>query len=202
MDPADGNPLRNTLAHIQLVNPQEQQRIGELGLYMAYTYAWMLADLPYDMSVMPFIDEIDSVGDLYKPAGYYMQNNYPVRTTMEAGAVLLGGSDAPVDVRSPRPFVNIKMGITRENPDHIVMNPEETVDVFQMIEAYTINGAKAMRHEDLVGSIEVGKRADFAVLNQNIVELYEAGRATEIADTQVDLTVFDGEVVYQRKGSN
>lgn len=198
MDPAEGNPLRNTLAQIQLVSPQDQQRIGELGLYLAYTYAWMLADLPYDMAVIPFIDEIDSVDDLYNPTGYYMQNNYPVRSTMEAGAVLLGGSDAPVDVRSPRPFVNIAMGMTRENPDHIVMNPEETVDVYKMIEAYTINGAKAMRHEDLVGSIEVGKRADFAVLNQNIVDLYEAGRVTEIANTQVELTVFNGEVVYQR----
>lgn len=198
MDPADGNPLRHTLAHIQLVNPQEQQRIGQLGLYLAYTYAWMLADLPYDMSVIPFIDEIASVEDLYNPSGYYMQNNYPVRTTMEAGAVLLGGSDAPVDVRSPRPFVNIAMAITRENPEHVVMNPEQTVDVYSMIEAYTINGAKALRHEHLVGSIEVGKRADFAVLNQNIVDLYESGQATDIATTRVDLTVFDGEVVYQR----
>ena len=199
MDPADGNPLRNALAHIQVVHPDDQQRIGDLGLYLAYTYTWMLRDLPYDMSVTPFIDEINSVEDLYNPAGYYMQNNYPVRTTMEAGAVLLGGSDAPVDMRTPRPFVNIAMGATRANPDGEVMNPEETVDVHQMIAAYTINGAKAMRHEDLVGSIEVGKRADFAVLDQNIVELYEAGQASQIANTRVELTIFDGEVIYQRK---
>jgi predicted amidohydrolase YtcJ len=199
MDPAAGNPLRHTLAHLQLIHPEEQQRIGELGLYLAFTYAWMLPDLPYDMSVMPFIDQISSVADLYDPDGYYMQNNYPVRTTLEAGAVLLGGSDAPVDNRSPRPFHNMALGITRENPDGAVMNPEKTVDVYQMIEAYTINGAKDMKQEALVGSIEVGKRADLAVLNQNIIDLYEAGRATEITDTLVDLTVFDGRVIYQRE---
>lgn len=198
MEPASGNPLRHTLAHLQLIHPDDQQRIGQLGLYLAYTYAWMLADLPYDMSVMPFIDEISSVTDLYDPAGYYMQNNYPVRTTMEAGAVLVGGSDAPVDARSPRPFFNMARAITRENPNGEVMNPEETVDVYQMIAAYTINGAKDMKHEDQVGSIEVGKRADFAVLDQNLIDLYEAGRAIEIANTQVDLTVFDGKIVYQR----
>lgn len=198
MDPAEGNPLRHTLAHLQLISPQDQKRIGDLGLYLAYTYAWMLVDLPYDMSVMPFIDQITSVADLYNPDGYYMQNNYPVRSTMAAGAVLLGGSDAPVDARSPRPFFNMARGITRENPDGVVMNPEETVDVYQMIAAYTINGAKDMKHEDQVGSIEVGKRADLAVLDQNIVDLYETGRAIEIANTQVDLTVFDGKVVYQR----
>ena len=67
-----------------------------------------------------------------------------------------------------------------------------------MIAAYTINGARAMRQESLVGSIEVGKRADLAVLDRNIASLYESGRSVEIAETQVDMTVFDGEVIYQR----
>ncbi len=114
MGPADGNPLRHTLAHLQVIHQDDRQRMGALRLYLAYTYAWMLTDLPYDMAVIPFIDEIKSVEDLYNPEGYTMQNAYPVRSTMEAGAVPVAGSDAPVDDRSPRPFVNMALGITRE----------------------------------------------------------------------------------------
>jgi predicted amidohydrolase YtcJ len=198
MDPSTGNPLRHTLAHAHLVHPDDQKRIGALGLYMAYTYAWALTGLPYDMTVMPFIDEIQSVEDLYDPNGYYMQNAYPVRSVMEAGAVLAAGSDAPVDDRSPRPFINMAVGITRKSPEFGVLNENETIDVHQMIAAYTINGARALSQEDSLGSIETGKRADLAVVDQNIVDLYERGQAGRIAQTQVDLTVFDGEIIYRR----
>jgi predicted amidohydrolase YtcJ len=193
------NPLRHTLAHLQVIHPDDQKRIGELGLYLAYTYAWALTGLPYDMTVMPFIDEIKSVDDLYNPDGYYMQNAYPVRSVMEAGAVLVAGSDAPVDDRSPRPFVNMAVGMTRSSPEYGVLNENETIDVHQMIAAYTINGARALSQEMRLGSIEVGKIADLVVLDQNIVELYESGRARDIADTRVDLTFFEGETIYERK---
>lgn len=198
MDPVSGNPLHHTLAHLQVIHPDDVKRMGTLGLYLAYTYAWMLTDLPYDMAVIPFIDEIKSVEDLYNPEGYYMQNAYPVRSTMEAGAILVAGSDAPVDDRSPRPFVNMALGITRKSPEYGVLNENETVDVHRMIAAYTIDGARAISQESIVGSIEAGKRADFVVLDQNIVELYENGRADRIADTQVVLTIFDGEVIFER----
>lgn len=198
MDPALGNPLRHTMAHLQIIHPDDQLRIGKLGLYLAYTYAWALTGLTYDMTVIPFIDEIKNVEDLYDPNGYYMQNAYPVRSVMEAGAVLAAGSDAPVDDRSPRPFVNMAVGITRSGPEFGVLNENESIDVHQMIAAYTINGARALSQEDRVGSVEVGKRADFAVINQNIVELFEKGEAERIADTLVDLTIFDGEVIYKR----
>ena len=68
-----------------------------------------------------------------------------------------------------------------------------------MIAAYTINGAAALNQENITGSIEVGKAADLAVLDRNIVELYETGKAMEIADTQVDLTIFNGELIYLRQ---
>jgi len=79
-----------------------------------------------------------------------------------------------------------------------VLNENETIDVHQMIAAYTINGARAMSQENSVGSIESGKRADLVVLDQNIVELYESGQAERIADTGVDITIFDGEIIYNR----
>ena len=65
-----------------------------------------------------------------------------------------------------------------------------------MIEAYTISGAYLMRQEQIVGSIEVGKRADLVVLDRNLFEI----PSEEINEAIVELTLFDGEVVHQSDG--
>jgi predicted amidohydrolase YtcJ len=128
-----------------------------------------------------------------------MQNSYPARSMMEFGAVTVAGSDAPVDDRSPRPFINMAIGVTRQGPDGNVLNADEALDIHQMIAAYTINGARHLNQETSTGSIEPGKKADLAVLDRNIVELYESGNGVGIADTRVDLTLFEGEVIYRRE---
>lgn len=200
MQGSEGNPNRHALAHLQLVHPDDQQRAGELGLYLAWTHSWSPPLLDYDMTVIPFIDEVSGPEDLYDPEGYYVQNVYPVKSMQEAGAVTAAGSDAPVDDRSPRPFVNMAGGILRKNLETgRVMNASERIGVRDMIAAYTINGARAMRQEDVVGSLEVGKAADLAVLDRNIVELYDSDNAAEIIGTEVEMTIFDGEVVYERE---
>ena len=198
--PADGsNPARHTIAHLQLVHPDDQRRIGKMGLYLAWTYAWMLTNPPYDMTVMPFLGDVTGPGGTYDPESYRMRNSYPVRSMQEAGAVTAAGSDAPVDDRSPRPFINMAIGVTRQGLDGKVLNAAEAIDIHDMIAAYTINGARALKQENETGSIEPGKLADLAVLDRNIVELYEQGRGIDIAETQVDLTLFEGEVVYNRE---
>ena len=61
-----------------------------------------------------------------------------------------------------------------------------------MIDAYTINAAWLMHHEDQVGSIEVGKRADIVVLDRNLFD----HPATAINEAQVVMTLFEGEAVW------
>lgn len=198
--PADGsNPQRHAMAHLQLVHPDDQKRIGKLGLYLAWTYAWMLTNPPYDLTVMPFLSDVTTEAGIYDPQSYHMKNSYPVRSMLEAGAVTAAGSDAPVDDRSPRPFVNMAIGVTRQGSDGQVLNANEAINIYQMIAAYTINGARALKQEAFTGTIEAGKKADLAVLDRNIIELYEAGNGMGIADTQVDETWFDGELIYQRQ---
>jgi predicted amidohydrolase YtcJ len=199
IEPGSGNPLRHGMAHLQLVHPDDQKRIGEMGLYLAWTYAWMLTNPEYDMTVMPFIGDVNGPNGIYDPESYRLQNSYPVRSLMEAGAVTVAGSDAPVDSRSPRPFINMAIGVTRQGLDGNVLNADETIDIHQMIAAYTINGAAALNQENVTGSIEVGKAADMTVLDRNIVDLYESGKALEIAETRVDLTFFDGQLIYERE---
>ncbi len=189
--------LPHAIAHAQLVHPDDQARIGQLGLYMAFTYAWMDSEFSYDMMVIPFFAELEDETHLYDLDSYYMQNVYPVRSLQEAGAVLVAGSDAPVETRSPRPFINMATELTRAN-EGAALNANQTVNVHDLIAAYTINGAHALRQADRVGSIEVGKRADLVVLDRNVVELAEAERWVEFAETAVVLTVFDGNVVYEK----
>ena len=147
--PRDGsNPQRHALAHLQVTHPQDQRRIGEMGLYLAWTYAWMLTDDGYDTAVFPFLEDVTTEQGFYDPDTYYFRNAYPVRSTMEAGAVPVAGSDAPVDARSPRPFINMAIGVTRQGEDGGVLNAGETLGIHEMIAAYTINGAHALNQED------------------------------------------------------
>jgi len=67
------------------------------------------------------------------------------------------------------------------------------MDLETKIEAYTINGAYTMSLEDQQGSIEVGKRADFVVLDYNLFDL----APQDISEASVTMTIFDGRTVYQ-----
>ncbi len=64
------------------------------------------------------------------------------------------------------------------------------------IEMYTINGAYVMRQEDITGSLIVGKKADFIVLNQDIVSLARSGQKSNIPNTKVIQTVLEGVEVH------
>ncbi|WP_321394934.1 amidohydrolase [Emcibacter sp.] len=188
--------MPHALAHIQFVHPDDIQRIGDLGLYLAYTYAWIVTDPEYDMTVMPFIDEIKDARDLYRDDYYSFTQAYPVRSTKQAGATLVAGSDAPVDTRDPRPFINIQQAVTRAGITGLPYNEKESVSIQDAIDAYTINGARAMSQDDITGSIEVGKKADFILLDRNIIDL-AGSNPTQISQTRVRATWFDGDLVYE-----
>ncbi len=196
--------LPHAIAHMQVVHPDDQKRMGDLGIYLAYTYAWAIPSYEYDLSVMPFIEELSdlSPASIYDVNNYYMQATYPTRTTKDAGAVLIAGSDAPVDTREPVPFVHMATAMTRSDfvgEELIALNADQVLNVHEIIEAYTINGAKALRQDEQVGSIEVGKRADLIVIDRNIVALAESENPEDVIDvfdTQVLTTIFDGKVVY------
>lgn len=203
---ANGNSgLRHSLAHVQLVAPEDYQRIGDLGLYLVFTYAWILPDFYYDLTVIPFIDRISGIDALYKPDAYYMTNTYPVAQLQALGAVLAAGSDAPVDTRDPRPFVNIQLAVTRAasgpsvDADEAgrVLNPAGRISIRDALDAYTINGARLFGHEDETGSLEAGKYADLIVIDRDVIALAESGQAEAIGDARVLHTLFRGEEVYR-----
>ena len=103
------------LAHAQLIHPDDQKRIGDLGLFVAFTHSWSTPEPEYMMTVVPFIDELSGgIRDLHDPDNYSMKNTYPVRTVQKLGGLIVSGSDAPVERRDPAPFLHIEQAITRD----------------------------------------------------------------------------------------
>ena len=197
---ADGvNSGRDTLAHIQCSTAADLKRIGDARLNIAYTFSWMYAEPKgYDLSTIPFFDKVhgNSYEALHDPKGYFEQCTYPAKTSKDAGAVLIAGSDAPVLTQDPQPFVNMEIGVTRARRGLQPLSPWQRLPIEDVIDAYTINGARALNRSAEIGSLEVGKSADFIIVDQDILKLAHSGSPEKIGDTKVLGTWFMGKKVY------
>ena len=122
----------------------------------------------------------------------------PARYTLDIGGIIATGTDFSSLPQDPWPL--LEGMVTRKNPwvppsDSIANNADQAITVAEAIFAYTMGGAHALLAEDRIGSIEVGKYAHFAVLNQNLLEV----PADKISETVVLTTIFNGDVVYSNK---
>lgn len=124
--------------------------------------------------------------------------SFPIRSLVESGAEPAFGSDWPAVVPTPNPWPGVEALLTRQDP--YLEDPQEykwaeqAVDLETALEIVTINGARALKVEEIAGSIEVGKSADLIVLDRNLFEI----PVRDIADTQVLFTVFEGRTVYEQ----
>ena len=175
-----------SMAHAQFIDPGDIGRFAELDVYPTFTYGWIEPDVGYLMTVSPFLDHIKSVEELFDPDDYGFRNSYPAGSIAAVGGVLTAGSDAPVDTREPRPFFNLEKAVTRQQDETgRVYNPAEKISLTDALDAYTINGAKMLQNEQITGSLEAGKKADFVILDTDLLALDAAGNAHQISDTQV-----------------
>ena len=118
---------------------------------------------------------------------------YDFRSLLDSGAILAFGSDWPVAPMEP--LMGIYAAVTRRtldnrNPDGWI--PEQKISVAQAVHAYTVASAYAQFDEKIKGSLEPGKRADLVVLSRDIFHI----DPVQIEDTHVDLTIFDGRIIY------
>jgi hypothetical protein len=94
-------------------------------------------------------------------------------------------------------MLNIEKAVTRKNEiSGRIYNESESISVRDILDAYTINGAAMLDQQDITGSLEVGKKADFVVLSQDLLKLEEQGESDRISDTQILSTWFDGREIY------
>ena len=125
-----------------------------------------------------------------------IKTTHPYKSLLKSGAVVSFGTDWPVAPLNP--LYGIYAAVTRQTVDGKNPNgwiPEEKLSVEDAIKCYTLNAAYASFEEKIKGSIEVGKLADFVVLSDNILTIDPAN----IKDVVVEMTVFNGEIIYENK---
>lgn len=168
---------RHGIVHAQITNYSIIQSMKKLNL-IAYIQPIFL---DYDIHIVEA-----RVGQRHK-------ESYAFKTMYDYGITVCGGSDAPVVDFNP--FKNIYSAVTRKDldgyPDSSFL-PKEKLTVHEAIRIFTINSAYSSFEEKIKGSLEIGKLADFIVLNEDIFTIPEE----KIKDISVDMTILDGKIAY------
>lgn len=188
---------RNTITHLQIVNPKDIRRMKELSIIACVNAFWHFRDpCEFFELELPFLGRKRAEAE------------YPLASFVDNDVLITCASDFPI-TPYPSPFYAIQTGVTRNifTPDYFqvdkiididdpkwLLNKNERVTVEDMVKAYTINGAYALYAEDEIGSIEVGKYADMIIIDQDIFNVHPL----EIEKTQVLKTIFDGCIVYEK----
>lgn len=175
---------RNAITHMQLIKPEDIERMAKLGVVAVANSFWFLKE--------PLYHEKLSVPYLGKERA---EKQYPMKSLFDAGIVVSQGTDYPVTT-DINPLFGIQTGVLRQLPDRpeTSMYPAERATVEQMIKAATINGAYELKCDDKLGTISVGKEADLVVLDDDIT----ACAPEKISDAKILRTMVGGEWVYTR----
>ncbi|HEV7798462.1 MAG TPA: amidohydrolase [Pyrinomonadaceae bacterium] len=167
--------------HSQIVNPADIPRFAKLG-------------------VIPSMQPSHAIGDLHfapKRLGIArLAGAYAWQSFIKSGSIVPGGSDAPVE--RGEPMIEFYAAVARKDLRGFSgegWHPEEAATREQALRMFTAWPAYAAFEENLRGSIELAKLADFTVLSADIMKIPEM----EILQTRCVMTVIGGEIVYEAK---
>jgi predicted amidohydrolase YtcJ len=118
---------------------------------------------------------------------------YAWRSLLDAGAMVINGTDAPVETLNP--LDSFYASVTRRMADGREFFPEQGMTRAEALRSYTRDASYAGFEEHLKGTIAVGKLADMVVLSHDILSVTEA----ELKLTRVDMTIVGGRVVFARE---
>ena len=176
------NDNRHHVAHLQFVHPDDVPRFGALDVIANIQPLWACMDPQMSVLTTPRVGEVR------------MGWQYPFGDLARTGATLAGGSDWPVS--TPNPLLEMEVAVTRVDPaarDAEPFRPDQRLTLEQAFEAFTMGSATVNHDEVDAGSIEVGKRADLAVLDRDV---FDPG-AGPLGDARVLMTVAAGRVVHE-----
>ncbi len=169
--------LRWRVEHAQHLHPDDVPRFEQLGVIASVQTVHCTSDGPW----VP-----DRLGDERSAAGAYVW-----RDLIDSGAVVINGTDAPVE--DVDPIANFYAAVTRRMGNGEAFYPEQAMTREEALESMTLAAAYGAFEEDLKGSLEVGKLADVTVLSKDILTVPEE----EIPSARVLYTVVGGEVAYR-----
>jgi predicted amidohydrolase YtcJ len=178
-NPGESPEHRFRIEHAQLLSPEDLPRFARLGVIASMQPTHATSD-------MRWVE--DRVG-IERARGAYAW-----ASLLRSGAVVAAGSDFPVE--SHNPFLGFYAAITRQTvagqPEGGWM-PQERMTREDALRAMTLDAAMASFEEEQRGSLEIGKIADFIVIDRDVMTCDPA----EIPGTRVLLTVIGGEVAYR-----
>ena len=164
------------IEHVQLIDPADIPDLARAGVAASTQPSHLPADR--DTAI--------------KHWGRRARWAFAFNSLRKADIPLVFGSDTPIEKLNP--LAGIQAAVDRELPDDPggSWTPAERLTTYQAVEGFTRTAALVAGELERKGSVSCGKVADFVVLSENIMVAPPA----EISNTQVEMTVFDGEVVY------
>ncbi|MEM9841465.1 MAG: amidohydrolase [Pseudomonadota bacterium] len=166
------------IEHTQILHPDDIARVGALGLIASMQPSHAIGDFKFAPTRL-------GRDRLY--------GAYAWQSLLDSNAVVLGGSDAPVEVGTPQ--IEFYAAVARKDLAGFSTEdwyPEEALSREQALSLFTTAPAFGAFMEDELGTIEVGKLADFTVFDRDLMTIPEA----DILDAETLMTVVHGEIVY------
>jgi predicted amidohydrolase YtcJ len=179
--PPKPGDVRWRVEHAQILSKQDIPRFAKLGVIASMQPSHSISDLFFARSRL----------GMERLAGAYAWNSL-----IKSGAIICGGSDAPVE--RGEPMIEFYAAVARKSikgESGEGWHPEQAVSREQALKVFTINAAYAAFEEKDKGSIEPGKLADFTVLSADIMKI----PAPEILRTRCEMTVIGGEIVFEAR---
>jgi predicted amidohydrolase YtcJ len=171
---------RHGIIHCQVTTPSQLDRMREMDL-LAYIQPIFLN---HDLDIVE-----GRIGTLRASTSYNWKEFF------DKNILAVGGSDCPVE--SLNVMENIYTAVLRKNlKGHppVGWRSDQNLTLDQALRLFTVNGAYASFKEDSRGSITLGKKADFVVIDEDIYAI----DTEKIKDISVQKTYIDGELVFSR----
>lgn len=183
LDAIEANPAsvgqRDRLIHGQILRKDLIERVQKLPVVVDIQPRFVASDFPW---------VIDRIGE------DRMEYCYAWRTLLEAGLMVAGGSDAPIEEVDP--LLGIHAAVTRKRPGHLGepgFYPEQCLAVYEAIKLFTQGSASAIGREHEYGLVAEGYKADFTILDRDLFAIEPDG----ILEAKVRMTVVDETIMYQ-----
>jgi predicted amidohydrolase YtcJ len=182
-NPAPARGRRHRIEHIESIDLADVPRFGKLGVIAAFQ--------PFHANPDPSMGTVwsENIGPERASHGWLWQS------VAKAGGRLTFGSDWPVVSMDPR--VGLQVAVNRLSPKGEPAGgwlPEQKLPLTAAIDGYTSGAAYASFDEQRKGTLAKGMLADLVILSTDIF----ATPAERLLDAKVEVTIFDGKVVYNR----